>query len=100
PDTVVAVGVAVALVSLLTCTQPFSSLPFVTSTAGSVMVFFAQRGSASGCSLPGVGAFPVKSTSPSMVSAIAAAGTINAAATAMSLGQGISNPLVLVGPRY
>ena len=64
------------------------------------MVFFAQKGSASRCSLPGVGAFPVKSTSPSMVSAIAAAGTINAAATAMSLEQVISNPLVLEGPRY
>jgi len=61
------------------------------------MGFFAQKGSASRCSLPGVGAFPVYSTSPSMVSAIAAAGRISAAATAMSLEQVISNPLVLEG---
>src|SRR5437016_6092148 len=71
-DTDSAGGLAVSLAPLVTCTQTFSSLPFFTRTEGSVMVFFAQYGSASRCSLPGVGALPPKSTVPSMDSALVA----------------------------
>src|SRR5438105_2091752 len=86
-------GLAVSLAPLVTCTQTFSSLPLFTRTEGSVMVFFAQYGSASRCSFPGVGALPPKSTAPSMVSAIAAAGRINAAmAAASGLEQVMSSP--------
>src|SRR2546428_11394140 len=93
-------GLAVSLAPVVTCAQTVSNVPSFTSPEGSVVGFFAQKGSASRCSLPGVGACPVNSSSPSMVSAIAAAGLISAAATAMSLEQVISNPLLLEGPRY
>src|SRR6266404_6461759 len=86
-------GFAVSFVPLVTCTQTFSSLPPLTVTAGSVIGFFAQYGSASRCSLPGVGALPENSIEPSMVSAIAAAGRIRAAATASTLERVISTPL-------
>src|SRR3954467_14700804 len=84
---------AVSLAPLVTWTQTFSSLPLFTATEGSVIGFFAQYGSASRCNLPGVGALPLKSIEPSMVSAIAAAGSSTAAATASSLEQVISAPL-------
>src|SRR6266481_8092440 len=51
---------------LVTWTQTFSSLPFFTRTEGSVIGFFAQYGSASRCSLTGVGGLPAKSTVPSI----------------------------------
>src|SRR3982751_2233029 len=85
-------GFAASLAPLVTCTQTFSSLPLFTRTAGSVIVFFAQYGSASRCRLPRGGGLPPKSTEPSMVSAIAAAGSISAAATASSLEQVMSSP--------
>src|SRR2546421_10163725 len=58
---------------LLTWTQTFSSLPFFTSTDGSVIGFFAQYGSASRCSLTGVGGLPAKSTVPSIEPSAASA---------------------------
>src|SRR3954467_3945573 len=94
-STVVSGALAVSFAPLVTCTQTFSSFPPFTETAGSVMGFLAQKGSASRCSLPGVGALPVKSTVPSMDSAIAAAGMNKAAAiaTAKAREQVISDPL-------
>src|SRR5712692_895066 len=59
-------GLSVAGAPLLTWTQTFWSLPPFTSTDGSVIGFFAQYGSASRCSLTGVGGLPVKSTVPSI----------------------------------
>src|SRR5712692_9405288 len=59
-------GLSVAGAPLLTWTQTFWSFPFFTSTDGSVIGFFAQYGSASRCSLTGVGGLPVKSTVPSI----------------------------------
>src|SRR3989442_12922504 len=53
--------------------------------------FFAQKGAASRCSLPGVGAFPVNSTSPARGSAIAAAGMVSAEGARRRRGQGMSN---------
>ena len=82
-----AAGAVASLAPLVTCTQTFSSLPPFTLTVGSVMVFLAQNGSASRCSLPAVGTLPVKSTTPSMVSADAATGISSAAAMASSLEQ-------------
>src|SRR5438874_9280429 len=81
---------AASLAPLVTCTQTFSSLPPFTSTDGSVMVFLAQYGSASRCSLPATGALPVKSTLPSMVSAMTAAGSSSAAETANNFEQVIA----------
>src|SRR5207248_7229186 len=50
---------AAPVAPLVTCTQTFSSFPFFTRTDGSVIGVLAQYGSASRCSLAGVGAFPL-----------------------------------------
>src|SRR5712691_11254960 len=68
-------GLSVAGAPLLTWTQTFWSLPPFTSTDGSVIGFFAQYGSASRCSLTGVGGLPVKSTVPSIDPSAASAAT-------------------------
>src|SRR5438128_10292028 len=59
----------------MTCTQTLASLPFATSTLGSVISRRAQYGSASRCSLPGAAAAPVNCTSPSMTVAPTAKAT-------------------------
>src|SRR5713101_3673960 len=70
-------GLSVAGAPLVTWTHTFSSLPFFTSTEGSVIGFLAQYGSASRCSLAGVGGLPVKSTVPSIDPSAASAASGN-----------------------